>query len=215
MDFSLKPVEVELIGKLVRVSPMDLNQDIEDLFQFTCGKSFQFKGKTIEDYDSIKAIWDFMFLGPFESAEEMKQFYKEFCNVQNARVFTIYDLETNLSIGSLSYIENSPKDLKVEIGVVWMSPAVQRTGACTEAVYLLMNNAFELGYRRVEWKCCTDNIRSISFANKIGFKLEIQASEWCITKNRISGALYFAMFRDDWIDNFREYVRKLIYNSTQ
>ena len=43
----------------------------------------------------------------------------------------------------------------LEIGNINYSPLLQRKPAATEAMYLMMRRAFELGYRRCEWKCDT------------------------------------------------------------
>jgi len=47
----------------------------------------------------------------------------------------------------------------IEVGHINYSPLLQRTPAATEAMYLMMKHAFDLGYRRYEWKC--DALREI------------------------------------------------------
>ena len=41
----------------------------------------------------------------------------------------------------------------IEVGHINFSPLLQRSVAATEAMYLMMKRAFDLGYRRYEWKC--------------------------------------------------------------
>jgi RimJ/RimL family protein N-acetyltransferase len=61
----------------------------------------------------------------------------------------------------------------VEIGHIWFAPALQRTRAATEALFLLMRRAFdELGYRRLEWKCNAFNEPSRRAALRLGFRFE-------------------------------------------
>ena len=210
-DLPLKPNEVELNGKFVRVCTMNLEEDIGKLFEFSCGKSFTYKEKLYEDYDSLNLIWKYMLWGPFQSAEEMKLRYQRFVNLPDARVFTLFDQSTNLPIGSTAFQANSPADLRVELGATWLSPAVQRSGICTEAIYLLTNYAVEIGYRRIETKGCTDNIKTVNLAEKIGFKFELNAEEWSAAHGVFSGCSYFAMFRDEWINSYREKMRTIIY----
>jgi RimJ/RimL family protein N-acetyltransferase len=83
-------------------------------------------------------------------------------------------------------MNNSPADLKIELGGIWYSPAVQRTPANTEATYLMLQHAFELGYRRVEWKCHSDNERSRQAALRMGFKFEGIQESHMIVKGRIA-----------------------------
>ena len=53
------------------------------------------------------------------------------------------------------------------------SPALQRTPAGTEAMFLMMRRAFdELGYRRYEWKCNALNAPSRAAAQRYGFRFE-------------------------------------------
>ena len=49
---------------------------------------------------------------------------------------------------------------------------LQRTVAATEAMYLMMRRAFELGYRRYEWKCDALNAPSRAAAQRLGFSYE-------------------------------------------
>lgn len=207
----LKPKEVELKGDFVRIRPMNLDEDIEKLFEYSCGKSFTYNEKFYEDYDSLELIWKYMLWGPFQSAEEMRSRYERFVNLPNARVFTLFDQRTNLPVGSNAFQANSPADRRVELGATWLSPAVQRTGICTEAIYLLTDYAVQIGYRRIETKGCTDNIKTANLAKKIGFKYELNAEDWSAAHGKFSGCSYFAMFRDDWINNYREKMRIGIY----
>lgn len=62
-------------------------------------------------------------------------------------------------VGVVSFANNQPQHLKLEIGGVVYSPVVQRTAINTETVYLMLRHAFSLGYRRVEWKCDSLNSR--------------------------------------------------------
>ena len=48
---------------------------------------------------------------------------------------------------------SSRRTASIEVGHLAFSPLLQRTPAATEAMYLMMRQAFELGYRRYEWKC--------------------------------------------------------------
>ena len=60
----------------------------------------------------------------------------------------------------------------IEIGHIWFGPALQRTTAATEAIYLLAAHAFDdLGYRRLEWKCNALNAASRRAAERFGFTL--------------------------------------------
>ncbi len=61
---------------------------------------------------------------------------------------------------SSNLMSNDPANLKIELGGIWYGPIVQGTGANTEATWLMLRHVFGLGYRRVEWKCDSLNVRS-------------------------------------------------------
>ncbi|MFQ3855136.1 GNAT family N-acetyltransferase [Leptospira kirschneri] len=51
------------------------------------------------------------------------------------------------------------------------SPLMQKTKISTEAMYLMMENAFKLGYRRYQWRCNALNAPSCAAAQGLGFIL--------------------------------------------
>ena len=55
--------------------------------------------------------------------------------------------------GHLHIMEIRPANGVFEVGSITYSPSLQRTPAATEAIYLVGDYGFSLGYRRYEWKC--------------------------------------------------------------
>ena len=53
-----------------------------------------------------------------------------------------------------------PKEGSIEVGHINFSPELQNTIGATETMYLMMQWAFENGYRRYEWKCNALNLKS-------------------------------------------------------
>ena len=51
-------------------------------------------------------------------------------------------------------------------------PLLQKTTEATEAMYLMMEWAFESGYRRYEWKCDSLNLASRRAAQRLGLSYE-------------------------------------------
>ena len=75
--------------------------------------------------------------------------------------------------GYASLMRAEPAHGVVEVGNILMTPALQRTRAATEAMYLMARHVFEdLGYRRYEWKCNTNNEPSRRAALRLGFSFE-------------------------------------------
>eukprot|EP01034_Spumella_vulgaris_P041958 gene41958-52008_t len=87
--------------------------------------------------------------------------------------YVIIDKKTSQPVGMSSYLRINPEHGGIEVGNLHFSSALQRTPAATEAMYLMMKNAFEvLHYRRYEWKCNSLNEPSKKAALRLGFTFE-------------------------------------------
>lgn len=75
-------------------------------------------------------------------------------------------------VGQVSLMSNRPADLVCEIGLVAITPALQRTPVLTETAALLIGHLARLGYRRCEWKCNALHTRSQAAALRLGFQHE-------------------------------------------
>jgi RimJ/RimL family protein N-acetyltransferase len=74
--------------------------------------------------------------------------------------------------GFCNYLRMDPKGGAIEIGGITWAPHMQRSPASTEAIHLLVDQAFAAGYRRVEWKCDSLNEPSRRAAERFGFVYE-------------------------------------------
>ena len=87
----------------------------------------------------------------------------------------------------------------IEVGHLSYAPALQRTAAATEAMYLMMRRAFEeLGYRRYEWKCDTLNGPSVDAAQRLGFRYEGTFRRAVVMKGRNRDNAWFSIVDDEW-----------------
>jgi RimJ/RimL family protein N-acetyltransferase len=87
----------------------------------------------------------------------------------------------------------------VEVGHLSYSPALQRSAAATEAMYLMMRRAFdELGYRRYEWKCNSFNAPSWNAAERLGFRYEGTCRQNWVHKGRNRDNAWFSIIDGEW-----------------
>jgi RimJ/RimL family protein N-acetyltransferase len=86
----------------------------------------------------------------------------------------------------------------IEIGSIVFSPSLQRTSAATESVYLLLKNAFELGFRRCEWKCDHLNLPSRVAAERLGFRYEGTFRKATHYKGRSRDTAWYAITDEEW-----------------
>ena len=118
------------------------------------------------------AVWTYMPYGPFEDEAEMATWLAGCAASKDPRFFTAIDRAIDVPVGVVSYLNVDTAMRHVELGHIWYGPAAQRTRVNTEAVMLLLTRAFDLGNRRVEWKCDALNARSRAAALRLGFALK-------------------------------------------
>ena len=86
----------------------------------------------------------------------------------------------------------------IEVGHINYSPLLARTRAATEAMHLMMKRAFELGYRRYEWKCDALNTPSRAAAQRFGFTFEGIFCQATIYKHRSRDTAWFSIIDAEW-----------------
>ncbi len=194
----LKPAPVDLAGRYVRLRSLDLDRDLSALHAVSNGQPARLGARYVEAYDADALIWRYLFDGPFDSADDLSVFLRGLIDTANTLPFCIFDLATDAQVGVAAYTNNTPEHLKIELGHIWFSPLVQRTHANLETAYLLLKHAFELGYRRVEWKCDALNERSRRSALRIGFQFEGIQEAHFIIKGRNRDTAWFRMLDHEW-----------------
>ncbi|EQC28799.1 hypothetical protein SDRG_13480 [Saprolegnia diclina VS20] len=196
-----KPPSFELDGSLVKLRPLHggSTEDVKvmalRLYDISCGKALGgFYGT--EDYDVDALIWRYMVNGPFPTYEAFHE--GRIVELPNQRHFVVLHASTDEPIGMVCLIEHLAKDLRVEIGATWYCPAVQGSGANRESVYLLLRALFDMGYRRVEWRCDSFNVRSRKAAHSLGFTFEGVLRKHRIVKGLNYDTVVFAALDSEW-----------------
>ncbi len=200
VDLPTKPTAITLDGEIVRLEPIDLQRDNATLFSLSNGDPIVATGdgKAVPAYDPDQLIWKYMSAGPFPTSCKLAAFLFAQVQADNGLCFCVFDKASNRQVGVVNYMNNFPAHLKIELGNIWYSPVVQGTNANLEATYLLLDHAFSLGYRRIEWKCDALNERSRKAALRMGFKFEgIQESHF-IVKGRNRDTAWYRMLEHEW-----------------
>lgn len=138
-------------------------------------------------------VWDYLPDGPFVS---LSQFYKKMQDLEPSKdpmFFVIRDIATGRPGGFLSFLRMTPEVGSIEVGYITFAPMLQGTKTGAEAVILMARKAFELGYRRFEWKCNALNLRSRRAAERYGFSYEGVFRQAAIVKGRNRDTAWFAM----------------------
>lgn len=151
-----------------------------------------------QSYAGHDAVWDYMPYGPFSSASQYHRWVRDHAGQTDPFFYAIRNLETGHWEGVASYLRVTPEAGSIEVGHISMSPALQQTRAATEAMFLMMQWAFEAGYRRYEWKCNALNARSRRAAQRLGFSYEGVFRQAAVVKGRNRDTAWFAAIDREW-----------------
>lgn len=203
---------VTLRYSTVRLAPLDVNRDSDTLYAISNGTAIQGANGETGPYDSDALIWRYMNNGPFEYKVEFDRYLQALASNANGLAMTVFDATSDVPVGIATYMNNFPEHLKVELGSIWYSPIVQGRGYNLIATYLMLKHAFELGYRRVEWKCNALNERSRRAALRMGFKFEGVQDAHFIIKDQNRDTAWFRMLDQEWPEN-KEKLENMIAKS--
>lgn len=189
---------VTLEGKQVRLEPLDAARHGDGLYAVANGQAVAVGRYATAAYDPDTLIWRYLSYGPFASAEAMTPYLRTLIDAPNGLALCVLDAESGRPVGVLTYMNNVPEHLKVELGNIWYSPVVQRSKANLEATYLTLRHAFALGYRRLEWKCDALNERSRRSALRMGFRFEGIQECHMIIKGHHRDTAWFRILDHEW-----------------
>jgi RimJ/RimL family protein N-acetyltransferase len=153
--------------------------------------------------------WTYLPYGPFDSLASISSWIEKDCLGNDPLFFAIVERTSGKAIGVASYLRITPNSGSIEVGHINYSPLLQRTPAATEAMYLMMSKAFELGYRRYEWKCDTLNAPSRATAQRLGFSFEGIFRQATVVKGRNRDTAWYAITDADWIELKKAYLQWL------
>ena len=122
--------------------------------------------------DLERRNWTYLPYGPFESLDAYVLWMREECCSHDPLFHAVIEKRSGRAGGLASYLRINPASGSIEVGHINFAPSLQRTPAATEAMYLMMKRAFELGYRRYEWKCDALNTASRAAAQRLGLSYE-------------------------------------------
>jgi RimJ/RimL family protein N-acetyltransferase len=145
------------------------------------------------------ASWTYLGYGPFASVEALEKFIGEFACKFDHVVWAVRPVATGVASGWLTLMSIEPGNSAIELGNIWLAPAMQRTRAATEAMFLpLKLAADDLGYRRLVWKCNALNAPSRRAADRLGFTFEGEHRAALVVKGRLRQTAWFSIVGDEW-----------------
>lgn len=177
------PLRAELEGRWCRIEPLDPARHAEALFAANGG--------------SIR-MWDYMPNGPYPDLGSYLDWAKGAAKSGDPLFYAVIDKADGRAKGVVSYLRITPAAGVIEVGNIAYSPPLQKTRAGTEAMFLMMRNAFDLGYRRYEWKCNAFNAPSRRLAMRLGLSFEGVFRQHMVVKGRNRDTAWYATVDAEW-----------------
>lgn len=180
-----RPPRTAMEGMSCRVEPIDVERHAADLFD-------------ANRIDADGRMWTYLAYGPFDTLDAYRAWAEPASKSDDPQFFAVIDSATGNAAGVASYLRIDPPNGSIEVGHIAYAPPLQRTRAATEAMYLMMQRAFELGYRRYEWKCDALNAASRAAARRLGFSYEGIFRQATMYKGRSRDTAWFAAIDREW-----------------
>lgn len=181
------PRKSDYNGKFVTLSPVSPQADAGELFEGSHGSEL------------CEQIWTYMGYGPFDNVKAMRAWLEDGVGSNDPLFFTVRHRESGRRVGMASFLNIASDMRRLELGHIWYSPDSQKSNVNTEAVYLMLCEAFDTHkYRRVEWKCDSLNERSRLAALRLGFRFEGVFRQHMIIKGRNRDTAWYALTDSEW-----------------
>lgn len=178
------PSREATLGRFCRLEPLEPTKHAEELFAaFARGD-----GRS----------WSYLAIGPFPEFEPFRDWLTSIYQGNDPRFYAIIELATGKASGLCSYLRIAPASGSIEVGHIHFSDNLRKKPAATEAMYLMMQWAFEAGYRRYEWKCDSLNAGSRRAAERLGLTYEGVFRQATVYKGRSRDTAWYAAIDSEW-----------------
>jgi RimJ/RimL family protein N-acetyltransferase len=186
---SLVPARTVLEGTEIRLEPIDPAIHAKDLYEAS------------HTTDEGRAIWNYLPEGPWPNLEAYTAHVRACAGSQDRIFHALRPLPDGPACGQASFMDIHPGNGVIEIGYIWFAPALQRTRAATEALYLMLDYAMtNLRYRRMQWRCNALNAKSRAAARRLGFRYEGTFYNHLIFKGLNRDTAWYSILDDEWPD---------------
>jgi RimJ/RimL family protein N-acetyltransferase len=174
-------------GQFCRLEPLSADRHAQSLYKANI-------------VDTEGKNWTYLPNGPFPDFDNYQSWLEQCGKGRDPQFYAIIDLTNGNAVGVASYLRIDPTNGSIEVGWINFSPLLQRKPAATEAMYLMMGRAFDLGYRRYEWKCNALNAPSRAAAQRLGLSYEGIFRQAVVVKGRNRDTAWYAAIDQEWPD---------------
>ncbi len=190
LDFALPgwrapplPPREAIEGRLCRLEPLDPERHATALY-------------AADGADTEGLGWTYLPYGPFVDFGAYLAWVEQCRHSSDPLFYAI--VAQGRALGVTSYLRIDRGNGSIEVGHLHFSPQLQRSAAATEAMFLMMKTAFDLGYRRYEWKCHALNAPSRAAAQRLGLSFEGIFRQAAVVKGRNRDTAWYAAIDSEW-----------------
>ncbi len=180
-----RPDRSPMEGRSVVLEPLDPARHGRDLFE-------------AQAQSPGGRMWTWMPNGPFATLDDYLAWAGPAAAAGDPMQFAVVERASGRALGTASLMRIDPANGSIEVGYIAFPPALQRTVMSTEAMYLMMKRAFDLGYRRYEWKCNALNAPSRRAAERLGFTFEGVFRQHMVVKGRNRDTAWYSVLDTEW-----------------
>lgn len=147
--------------------------------------------------DGEGRIWTYLPNGPYADLTDFQTWVASAAAAEDPLMHAL--VVDGRALGHASFLRITPEVGVIEVGFINFAPALQRSPAATEAMFLMMKRVFgDLGYRRYEWKCDALNAGSRRAAARLGFRFEGIFRQATVMKGRNRDTAWYSVLDREW-----------------
>lgn len=181
------PIPVTLNGRYLTLVPWDRSKHLESLYQALGGD------------EGINQLLNYFPNDTYTAAEELGDWLDKVNTTANFTTLVALGNQTREVAGMASFMRPDAANGVVEVGCVAHGAAMARSPLSTELHYLMARHVFQdLGYRRYEWKCHSENGPSKAAALRYGFTFEGVFRQHMISRGKNRDTAWFSMIDKEW-----------------
>ncbi|WP_269932380.1 GNAT family N-acetyltransferase [Aminobacter sp. HY435] len=180
-----RPERTAIEGRYVRLEPLDAAKHGSALFEMATAQDAEGRFRWL--FDTKPA-----------TRADFQPWLDKSAASEDPLFFVVIDKASGKIAGRQTLMRIDPTYGVIEIGNIYWSGIVARKPAATEAQFLFARYAFDLGYRRYEWKCNNRNEPSKRAAERFGFKFEGIFRQHMVVKGENRDTAWYAIIDKEW-----------------
>lgn len=192
----------DLVGRTIRLEPLQADRHVKGLYKVTSGE--QYDADEMQYNPSL--IWAFLDCGPFQDERQMEQCPELFHRGDGEAAFCIIDSSLNTPCGVIIVTNDDPKNLTIDIEPPIVKLNARGTEIEMEAVFLIMDRLFALGYRRIQMLTDALDYEARKLPARMGFTQEALLIKHRIIKASSRDSVVYGMLNSDWDKGARSLV---------